>query len=480
MEQVKLPKVGQQPTKFENIVLKYGDYLENFSDIESANRFIAKNPNPDEAWGEDGDCEMTVEFDASTGSLVELKPAGELPQTQDVTFKAKSDAAAPGGWMARLMESGFKVSYRPGRFGDTEYLVKSGSESVKVVTNSTKARSTFLAAATPGQQAIFEAITKSGLAVGTPDPYLPQEQLHDARQDGRLPQFDQAAGADEAFADYDFGSGVEVTDTGGWEYETPGKERTRKVYVETEAEDDGPAPRYTLTFTVRFNPDGSVSEAYAIDNKGQVWGSLPREMPQTQVTRLVTQFDVNFNALSRNLRATSITTSTDGYRYVEVVRDLRDGRYGRALVQWKESDSLNLEVDVGIFGHVEGQSLPSQLTGDRILEYSDLVVAFNSLHTRMNDLLSALDSASEGKLPDREPAQAASGREFKPNEGRMSAEQMIAYLGTCTLEHALWWFIENVESEQEGRTDVFFYLRERFRNEAKPNDPVRQSYSDSH
>lgn len=82
--------------------------------------------------------------------------------------------------------------------------------------------------------------------------------------------------ADDAFGAYDFGDGVEVTDTSGWEYSTPGLERSRKVFVETTQEDDGPAPRWVLTFTVRFNAgDGSIAEAYAIDDKGQIWGCLP-------------------------------------------------------------------------------------------------------------------------------------------------------------------------------------------------------------
>lgn len=93
---------------------------------------------------------------------------------------------------------------------------------------------------------------------------------------------DHGALADKAFAEYEFGEGVMVTDTSGWEYTTPGHERTRKVYVETEREDDGPAPRWTLNFTVRFDPTtGVLSEAFAMDEKGQVWGTMPspRELP---------------------------------------------------------------------------------------------------------------------------------------------------------------------------------------------------------
>ena len=87
---------------------------------------------------------------------------------------------------------------------------------------------------------------------------------------------DQASLADKAFSDFDFGEGVTVTDTGSWEYLDPGHERCRKVYVETDREDDGPAPRWTLNFNVRFNAvDGSLVEAYALDQNGQPWGCMP-------------------------------------------------------------------------------------------------------------------------------------------------------------------------------------------------------------
>ena len=89
------------------------------------------------------------------------------------------------------------------------------------------------------------------------------------------PATDQAALADKAFEDYDFGEGVMVTDTSGWEYTSPGHERTRKVYVETRREDDGPAPRSTLNFTVRFDPaTGTLEDACATDENGSKWGSM--------------------------------------------------------------------------------------------------------------------------------------------------------------------------------------------------------------
>jgi hypothetical protein len=44
--------------------------------------------------------------------------------------------------------------------------------------------------------------------------------------------------------------------------------------------------------------------------------------------------------------------------------------------------------------------------------------------------------------------------------------ETIAYLDAQPLEYALWWFIENMNEESEGRTEVFFFLRERMRAEA--------------
>lgn len=87
----------------------------------------------------------------------------------------------------------------------------------------------------------------------------------------------QDALAEKAFADYQFGTGAMVTDASGWVYSTPGNERTRKVYVESFIAEGDQASTTVLSFTVRFDPvTGSLSEAYALDDKGQVWGSLPK------------------------------------------------------------------------------------------------------------------------------------------------------------------------------------------------------------
>lgn len=47
----------------------------------------------------------------------------------------------------------------------------------------------------------------------------------------------------------------------------------------------------------------------------------------------------------------------------------------------------------------------------------------------------------------------------------MTAEQTIAYLCSLELADALWWFIENVNDETPGRTEIYFALRERVREE---------------
>ncbi|KGG86194.1 hypothetical protein P245_20975 [Comamonas thiooxydans] len=134
------------------------------------------------------------------------------------------------------------------------------------------------------RQAARKAGIESLVRAGFPENALEIGKI-DYLQQGNVPNsHDQAALADQAFADYDFGEGVTVTDTGNWEYLDPGHERSRKVYVETEREDDGPAPRWTLNFNVRFNEaDGSLAEAYALDQAGQPWGRMPEQVPRGKV-----------------------------------------------------------------------------------------------------------------------------------------------------------------------------------------------------
>lgn len=74
--------------------------------------------------------------------------------------------------------------------------------------------------------------------------------------------------ADSIYQNYCFGDGVQVAGQDGWEYTTPGDVWTRKVYVETE---DSEASQ-KLNFTIRFGT-GDAPEAYAIDSKGNIWGT---------------------------------------------------------------------------------------------------------------------------------------------------------------------------------------------------------------
>lgn len=102
-----------------------------------------------------------------------------------------------------------------------------------------------------------------------------------------------AVRADTAFEEYDFGDGVMVTDVSGWEYSTPGHERTRRVFVDTRCDGDSHSSSTALTFTVRFDPDtGDVSKATALDDKGQFWGRMPSKVvpsPSSQSKKLGTE-----------------------------------------------------------------------------------------------------------------------------------------------------------------------------------------------
>jgi len=48
----------------------------------------------------------------------------------------------------------------------------------------------------------------------------------------------------------------------------------------------------------------------------------------------------------------------------------------------------------------------------------------------------------------------------------MTFTETKKYLDTQSLAMALWWFIENVNDEALERSQIFFYLRDRVRNEA--------------
>lgn len=90
--------------------------------------------------------------------------------------------------------------------------------------------------------------------------------------------------------------------------------------------------------------------------------------------------------------------------------------------------------------------------------------------------LDYLDAISKGRIiigkPDIKPGQ----RLLVDEEGRYHIEtqpdpssayqQMIDHLNTLNITQALWWFIENCDRDYPHRSDIFFYLRERYRTEA--------------
>jgi hypothetical protein len=47
----------------------------------------------------------------------------------------------------------------------------------------------------------------------------------------------------------------------------------------------------------------------------------------------------------------------------------------------------------------------------------------------------------------------------------MTSAETIAYLKRLMLTEALWWFIENMSADSAEHSEVFFYLRERYRKE---------------
>jgi hypothetical protein len=45
----------------------------------------------------------------------------------------------------------------------------------------------------------------------------------------------------------------------------------------------------------------------------------------------------------------------------------------------------------------------------------------------------------------------------------MTVTEAKDYLDTLPFGYAVWWYVENVTEDDPIRTEVFFYLRERFR-----------------
>ena len=49
----------------------------------------------------------------------------------------------------------------------------------------------------------------------------------------------------------------------------------------------------------------------------------------------------------------------------------------------------------------------------------------------------------------------------------MTADEIKRYLFTLSLTEALWWYIENISQDDPAQSEVFFYLRARYRREVQ-------------
>lgn len=54
----------------------------------------------------------------------------------------------------------------------------------------------------------------------------------------------------------------------------------------------------------------------------------------------------------------------------------------------------------------------------------------------------------------------------------MTLDETKEYLDALPLAEALFWFIENIGDDDPIRTDVFFYLRERYRRGERGASPA--------
>lgn len=97
-------------------------------------------------------------------------------------------------------------------------------------------------------------------------------QHYDLSVAGSTPTASRESLADEAFGGYIFGDGVYVVESDNW-HTGDKNDFTRIAYVRYD--DDMPgADSHKISFHVRFMPDGTVSEAYALEmERGQMIGN---------------------------------------------------------------------------------------------------------------------------------------------------------------------------------------------------------------
>lgn len=214
----------------------------------------------------------------------------------------------------------------------------------------------------------------------------------------RLSAPDRHAVADKAFQDYEFGAGVDVTDSGGWESVSSmagPEEMTRKVYVETEPEDDS-SPSERLTFTVRFSKrDGSLEEAYAIDRKGQIWGSMPmvREVEPRIIAGFQPQAWVNKRAID-----------IDGQQDVDVTNVVLDMSLAdiRALEDCRESTDRLVNTDaLGHAGPYAVRATDSVCQYFNVDELSEVTEVMLLAARKTNDAIKERDASVVASAVDR-------------------------------------------------------------------------------
>jgi hypothetical protein len=68
-----------------------------------------------------------------------------------------------GGWVARMINSGFRVLSRPVRFGESKYIVKADREFIEFTQAPSRGRKVRFDAPTDSQQRIIDALISFGV-----------------------------------------------------------------------------------------------------------------------------------------------------------------------------------------------------------------------------------------------------------------------------------------------------------------------------
>ena len=92
----------------------------------------------------------------------------------------------------------------------------------------------------------------------------------------------QAANA--AFEAYNFGSGVTVEETSGWEYDSPGSEMSRKVFYAVDEAPDSDSQMAGFTVVFAGSESAVVVEAYAMTPQGCFMGAASPKSAEERVS----------------------------------------------------------------------------------------------------------------------------------------------------------------------------------------------------